>query len=138
MGMFSAMQCRLARAALSWDVRELSVAAKVPVEAVARFERGEPLGHRTVEALRQALEAAGMEFTDCAHPGVRMKVAWYVERWDANGRSSKAHARLPAFRSVVALVHRSRAKGEIVRVRAPDNAGIDELDHLHKLGAQWL
>jgi transcriptional regulator with XRE-family HTH domain len=137
-GILLPIQCRMARAALGWDIRELSVAARISVDAVARFERGEPPKHRTLEALRHALEAAGMEFVDSPRPGVRMKAAWYVERCHSRGRSAKRHVRLPAFRSVVALIHQSRARGEIVRIKAPDNASTDELDHLHKLGAQWL
>jgi transcriptional regulator with XRE-family HTH domain len=69
-----AVQCRMARAALGWGVRDLARAAKVSVDTVARFERGEPLKERTVEAIQRALEAAGVEFTNGDQPGVRLKV----------------------------------------------------------------
>jgi transcriptional regulator with XRE-family HTH domain len=54
----------MARAALGWGVRELALAAKVSVDTVARFERGDELKERTVEALHRALAAAGVEFID--------------------------------------------------------------------------
>jgi transcriptional regulator with XRE-family HTH domain len=71
-----AVQCRMARAAVGWGVRDLARAAKVSVDTVARFERGEPLKERTVEAIQRALEAAGVEFTNGDQPGVRLKAGW--------------------------------------------------------------
>jgi len=62
----------MARAALGLGVRELALAAKVSVDTVARFERGDELKERTVEALQHALEAAGVEFTNGGKPGVRL------------------------------------------------------------------
>ncbi len=58
------IQCRMARTALAWGVRDLVAAAKVSPDTVARFERGQSLYERTVDALRTALEAAGVEFID--------------------------------------------------------------------------
>jgi transcriptional regulator with XRE-family HTH domain len=70
---FLAVQCRMARAALGWGVRELAAAAKVSIDTVVRFERGDDLKERTVDALRHALETAGVEFTNGDQPGVRLK-----------------------------------------------------------------
>jgi transcriptional regulator with XRE-family HTH domain len=69
------VQCRMARAALGWGVRELAAAAKVSIDTVARFERGDELKERTIEALQLTLEAAGIEFIDenGGGPGVRLK-----------------------------------------------------------------
>lgn len=72
---FVPVQCRMARAALGLGVRELAAAAKVSIDTVARFERGEELKERTVDALQRALEAAGVEFTNGDHPGVRLTMA---------------------------------------------------------------
>ena len=73
---FLPVQCRMARAALGLGVRELAAAAKVSIDTVARFERGEGLKERTIDALQRALEAAGIEFTNGDQPGVRLtKVA---------------------------------------------------------------
>ena len=58
------VQCRMARAALGMGVRELAAAAKVSVDTVARFERGEELKERTIDALQRALEAAGIKLID--------------------------------------------------------------------------
>jgi hypothetical protein len=40
-----------------------------------RFERGDELKERTIDALRRALEAAGIEFTNSDRPGVRLTKA---------------------------------------------------------------
>ena len=69
------VQCKMARAALGLGVRELAATAKVSIDTVARFERGDELKERTIEALQHALEAAGVEFIDenGGGPGVRLK-----------------------------------------------------------------
>jgi len=72
---FTALQCRMARAALGWGVRELAAAAKVSTDTVARFERGDELKERTIDALQRALEAAGIEFTKGEEPWFRVAVA---------------------------------------------------------------
>jgi transcriptional regulator with XRE-family HTH domain len=72
---FLPVQCRMARAALGMGVRDLAAAAKVANDTVARFERGVELKERTVDALRRALEEAGVEFTNGGQPGVRLKQA---------------------------------------------------------------
>src|SRR5580704_2810395 len=72
---FTLLQCRMARAALGWGVRELAAAAKVSTDTVARFERGDELKERTIDALQRALEAAGIEFTNGDQPGVRLTKA---------------------------------------------------------------
>jgi transcriptional regulator with XRE-family HTH domain len=65
----------MARVALGLGVRELAAAAKVSIDTVARFERGEHLKERTIEALQRTLELAGVEFIDenGGGPGVRLK-----------------------------------------------------------------
>ena len=69
------LQCQMARTALAWGVRELAAAAKVSVDTVARFERGEMLKERTVQAIQHTLEAAGVEFIpeNGGGPGVRLR-----------------------------------------------------------------
>ena len=42
--------------------RELAALAKVSPTTISKFEAGEELKPRTVEAIRTALEAAGVEF----------------------------------------------------------------------------
>ena len=56
-------------------IQELARAAKVSVDTVVRFERGEELKERTVAALQRAFEFAGVEFTNGEQPGVRLTKA---------------------------------------------------------------
>ncbi len=72
---FLPVQCQMARAALGWGVRELAAKAKVSVDTLARFERGEALKERTIEAIQHALEAAGIEFIpeNGGGPGARLR-----------------------------------------------------------------
>ena len=68
----NAVQCRMARAALQLGGRELAAKAKVSPATIVRFEASEELRERTVDAIRSALEAAGVEFTNGDQPGVRL------------------------------------------------------------------
>jgi transcriptional regulator with XRE-family HTH domain len=70
----NAAQCRMARAALKLGVRELAERAKVSPATIVRFEAsGEGVLERTVDAIRSALESAGVEFTNGEQPGVRLR-----------------------------------------------------------------
>ena len=71
---FFPVQCRMARAALGWGVRDLARAAKVSIDTVVRFERGDELMDRTVEAIQRALEAEGIEFIDENGGGAGVRV----------------------------------------------------------------
>ena len=53
----------MAREALKLEVRELANAADVSTSTIVRLERGDALLSRTVDAVRAALEARGVEFT---------------------------------------------------------------------------
>ena len=63
----------MARAATGLGIRELATAAQVSADTVVRLERGEVLKPRTVEAIRAALEAAGVVFTNGDEPGVKLR-----------------------------------------------------------------
>lgn len=56
------VQCKMARTALGLGVRDLAEMAKVSPDTIARLERGDPLRERTVDAIRVALETAGVIF----------------------------------------------------------------------------
>jgi transcriptional regulator with XRE-family HTH domain len=56
------VQCKMARVALGWGVRELAKAAQVSTQTVARLEKGDQLKSSTIDHLRSVLEAAGIEF----------------------------------------------------------------------------
>lgn len=66
----------MARAALQLGVREVAALASVSPNTIARLERGESLYSRTVDAIRTALEAAGVEFIpeNGGGPGVRLRI----------------------------------------------------------------
>lgn len=68
-----AVQCKMARVAVGWGVRELAAAAEVSPDTVARLERGEALRETTINTIRRALEKAGVEFTNGEQPGVRLR-----------------------------------------------------------------
>lgn len=68
-------QLRMARAAVRWGVRELAEKAGVTANTVTRIENGADAKQSTINRLRQALEAAGVEFIDenGSGPGVRLR-----------------------------------------------------------------
>ncbi len=67
-----AIQLRMARAAVGWGVRELTKKAGVTANTVTRIENGADAKQSTVDRLRSALEAAGVEFTNGDQPGARL------------------------------------------------------------------
>lgn len=54
--------CRAARALLNWQVDQLAIAAGLARPTVRRFEAGATVRPSSVEAMLQALQAAGLEF----------------------------------------------------------------------------
>ncbi len=77
----SSSQCRRARKLLGWTQRALEERSGVDLNYISRFERtGTILSNATtllgiVERIRTVLEAAGVEFTDGAEPGVKLRRA---------------------------------------------------------------
>jgi transcriptional regulator with XRE-family HTH domain len=71
------VQSKMARVALGLGVRELAKLAKVAPATVSRFEAGEELKPRTIDALQAAFEDAGIIFVDenGEGPGVRLRKA---------------------------------------------------------------
>jgi len=65
----------MARSALDLGIRELAELADVSSNTVSRFKAGEELKPRTDEAIRAALEKAGVEFTNGDEPGVKLRKA---------------------------------------------------------------
>jgi transcriptional regulator with XRE-family HTH domain len=61
--MITPAQCRMARAALQWSLRDLAERSQVNHVTINRFEIGQAASNpSTLAAIRQALEAAGVEF----------------------------------------------------------------------------
>jgi transcriptional regulator with XRE-family HTH domain len=74
--LLSPAQSRAARALLDWSQSTLEAKAKVAKKTIADFERGERTPYdRTLDAIRAALESAGVIFVDenGEGPGVRLK-----------------------------------------------------------------
>jgi transcriptional regulator with XRE-family HTH domain len=68
-------QCRAARALLGWSQADLAEKAKVAKQTLVDFERGARTPYdRTLEAIKAAIEKAGVEFIaeNGGGPGVRL------------------------------------------------------------------
>ena len=66
-------QSRAGRALLKWSREKLAAEGKVPARTVADFELENTAPRAsTLAAIRAALEAAGVEFTNGNAPGVRL------------------------------------------------------------------
>ena len=66
-------QCRAARGLLDWARQDLGPLAGVGAPAVSDFERAIRVSHnRTIAAITQALEAAGVVFITGDEPGVKL------------------------------------------------------------------
>jgi transcriptional regulator with XRE-family HTH domain len=57
-------QSRMARTALEWSVTDLAERSGVGRATVARFELGQNVQPDRVLAMREAMEAAGVQFVD--------------------------------------------------------------------------
>ena len=69
-------QGRAARALVNWSRERLAEASKVPSRTIADFELGNTSPQRrTLAAIRAALEAAGVVFTNGDEPGVKLRKA---------------------------------------------------------------
>ncbi len=56
------IQCKLARVALGWGVRDLAEAAHVSTQTISRLEAGEELREATRYRVQKVLEDGGIEF----------------------------------------------------------------------------
>ena len=69
-------QVRAARKLLGWSRYRLAAQSDIPPGAVADFEQGldrQSVTPERLTAIRAALEAAGVEFTDGDAPGVKLR-----------------------------------------------------------------
>ena len=101
----NAAQCRMARAALQLGVRDLAQLAKVSPATVVRFEASVELKERTVDAIRSALESAGVEFTNGDQPGVRLRKASTMQEKERLSRQEIEARCLAVLRQRLGLKH---------------------------------
>ena len=76
--MITRIQCKMARAAVGWGVRDLAAKAGVGVATVTRFENGQSVPiPANLSAIQRAFEAAGVIFIEenGEGPGVRLRKA---------------------------------------------------------------
>lgn len=67
-------QCRAARGLLKWTQDDLAEKAGVSVVTVRNFENEKSAPQRaSLDVIRRALEAAGVEFINGDAPGVRLR-----------------------------------------------------------------
>ena len=73
------VQCKMARTALGWGVRDLAEYSQVGTATISRFESGKSVNTNTVSALTKAFVEHGIKFISDDEasleggPGVRMK-----------------------------------------------------------------
>jgi transcriptional regulator with XRE-family HTH domain len=74
-------QCRAGRGLIRWNQDDLAREAAVSVVTVRNFENEKVVPQRaTIDVMRRALEAAGVEFTNGSQPGVRATPLWMLHR----------------------------------------------------------
>ena len=81
----SPQQSRAARRLLNWSMVRLASRSNLTEGAIRNFEESlRALSVDKIAAIRAALEAAGVEFTNRDQPGVRLRIADGVIRatWD--------------------------------------------------------
>jgi hypothetical protein len=68
-------QVRVGRGLVNWSARQLAEAARLGLSTIQRFEGGGTVTAANLEAIRAALEAAGVEFIpeNGGGAGVRLK-----------------------------------------------------------------
>ncbi|WP_449233561.1 helix-turn-helix domain-containing protein [Azospirillum doebereinerae] len=72
--MITPRQTRAARALLGWSRQELADRALVSLSTVRRMEEAErDIRMSSIESVRKALEAAGVEFSNRGDDGIRLK-----------------------------------------------------------------
>jgi transcriptional regulator with XRE-family HTH domain len=132
---------RAARALLRWEQKDLAEASKVSLPSIKRLEsQFGPLAaqSRTVAALCEALERAGVEFTNGEKPGVRSRGwKWRLASYDVSGTRLRWVRYYPVFEALVVAAEAlmtKRARSERPTVHLPLEATDAQKDALRKLG----
>jgi len=73
------VQCKMARTALGWGVRDLALESQIGTATISRFEAGKGVNSTTISALTKAFEDHGIKLISdneaslVGGPGVRLK-----------------------------------------------------------------
>lgn len=89
-------QVKAARALLGWSQADLAACCGVSEPTIARLEAVEgDLGGRkgTAEKIRNAIESAGVEFTNGDEPGVKLARAIALRHAESSNQSNRAAAK---------------------------------------------
>ncbi len=75
--LISIAQVRAARGLLGWSKARLAQKADLPLRSVRQYEAEDDVHvpEEAMQAMRDVLEAAGVEFLNGGQPGVKMKAA---------------------------------------------------------------
>ena len=76
--MITPAQCKAARALVGWSQQDLAEKSRIGIVTIHQLEAGTSQPRRaTIDVIRRALEAAGVEFIDenGGGPGVRLRKA---------------------------------------------------------------
>ena len=128
----------MARAGLGLGIREVATRANVSTNTITRLERGETLYPRTVEAIRTALEAAGVEFTNGDAPGVRLRPRpWEVEVY-ATGQEAAptGHRTFELFAQALSWLVEQKQMAAIVHIMGPRSASDEECQAIRDAGGE--
>jgi|SRR6185437_1829627 transcriptional regulator with XRE-family HTH domain len=91
--MFSPGLCRAARGLLGWSQEQLARRAGVGIVTVYQLEAGVSQPRRaTLDVIRRAFEAAGVEFTNGDQPGLRLTKGAATQLGGTNRESPAATA----------------------------------------------
>lgn len=73
------VQCKMARTALGWGVRDLARESQIGTATISRLEAGNGVNSTTISALKKTFESHGIKFISddeaslVGGPGVRLK-----------------------------------------------------------------
>jgi len=118
---------------------DLAASASLSRQTVVDFERGVRTPYRNnLAAIRAALEAAGVEFTDGDAPGVRLRPRpWVVEVY-ATGQEAgpTSHRTFEEFAPALAWLMEQKRTAAKVRIIGPPSGSNEERQAIQDAGGE--
>jgi transcriptional regulator with XRE-family HTH domain len=129
--MITSEQVKAARELLGWSQSDLELRANISQSTVSTFERRGRVLKKTVSALRAALEAAGVEFTNGGQPGVRLRGRMNDDLLELRERNRKLREKInPLLARANESVHQAIRK---IAVEQPDATTSDTRESLERV-----